>query len=168
MTKAITESTVSEWESLQRKAAKLEDTITERIDYILRAVFKTFGGDLHYWYFDGAGEGEVGDLSKWMDDNEISAIWTEAAKKTTSDMIIIDKFGNEWEYDSAIPTRWLYDNEFEVELHNGKLQYEEKEKARKAKQKELTAAKKAEDAALIEEAKKKLTKKELAALRRSI
>ena len=164
----ITQKFIDEWREAYRRSAKMEDTITERIDYILRTIFETFGAKLDYWYFDGAAEGEVGDLARWMDDDEISGIYTEAIKEIKSPMVIIDKFGDEWEYQGEIPTRWLFDAEFAIELHNGKLQHELKEKERKEKQKERSAAKKKRDELLVEEAKKKLSKEELAAIRRSV
>lgn len=166
MNKGLDKAIVYDWKSAQSMASNLEEAITDRIDYILNTIFKTFDNKLSYWYFDGADEGELGDLSKRMNDGEIDGICTEASKSSNGAMIIIDKFGVKWEFSGTIPTRWLYDNEFENELINGKIQYEEKEKIRKAKKKELAAAKKAEDAFLIEKAKKKLTKKELAAIRR--
>ncbi len=166
--KPITQKFVDEWYGVSTRAAKMEDEITERIDYILRTIFETFDGKLNYWYFDGAGEGEVGDLARWMNDEEISGIYTEAAKNCKSPMVIIDRFGDEWEYQGEFPTRWLFDSEFAIELHNGKLQYELKEKERKEKQKARSEAKKKQDARLVEEAKKKLSKEELAAIRRSV
>lgn len=163
----ITPQLVSEWEVARSKASELENQITERIDYILNVWFKTFGGSLKYWYFDGAGENEVGDLAKYMGDESIYGLFIECNPNSKNEMVIINKDGSEWGWESEIPTRWLFED-FENEIINGKKLYEERAANRKAKKKELTLAKKQEDATLIEEAKKKLSKKELAALRRSL
>lgn len=172
--KAISPSLVEEARDLANRAGKLEEQIVERIDFIVKSWFKIFDVKLDTWYFHGAGEGEVGNMWPRFDERD-GHVWiiTELARNKnggydSKEMVIIDKDGGEWGWDDSIPVRWLYDDNFEEEIIKGKAEFEKREVERKAKQKELSAAKKLEDKKLIEEAKKKLSKKELAALRRSL
>lgn len=168
MKEPITHNLVNEWQALKSKASALEDDIEQRIDYIIRFWFATFDAKLDTWYFVDANEGEVGNLSYHMNDEEISSIHVEMKSGNfKDDEYIIDKFGNEWGWESSIPTRWLFEN-FEQEIIGGKKLFEEKEIARKAKQKEKSAQKKLKDKALADAAKSKLSKEELAALRREL
>lgn len=160
----LTKSLVNDWKVARAASGKYEDMITERIDFILRRLFITFGMELDYWYFDGAGEGEVGDLGRWMGDTEIHGIVTEVTRRSSrADIVILLKDGFEWGYDGSLPTRWLFED-FEQEVLSGKEKFEQQEIERKKKK----AATKADDLALAEAAKAKLSKKELAALRRTL
>lgn len=169
MNEPLTPLLVKQWEIAEQQAGALKEQIVDRIDYIIKTIFKAFDKKFDYWYFYGAGEGEVGPLI--INSNSFSVI-TELAKNRNgnydfNEMVILLKDGSEWELNDSIPSRWLFED-FEKELVDGKKKFEEKEAERKVKQKELSAAKKQEDKALIEAAKKKLSKKELAALRRSL
>lgn len=163
---AITPELVMKWENAVKQASKLEDEITDRIDYILHFWFSTFGAKLEWWYFDGAEEGEVGDIKINMD--TIWNFYVEVKNYPDNDMSIIDKDGDVYSWQSEIPTRWLYDDNFEEEIVEGKAEFERREAERLAKKKQRTAEKKAQDSKLAEAAKKKLSKEELAALRRTL
>jgi hypothetical protein len=165
--KPITRGLVSEWNIASAEVGKMENQIVDRIDYIIRTWFQVFDSKLDYWYFDGAEEGQVGDLKNHMDSYNISNIWTECKKDCSHEMVILDKNGDEYGWESAILTRWLFED-FEDEIINGKKLYLEKEIERKAKKKIASAQKKIEDTLLVEEAKKKLSKEELAALKRNL
>jgi len=169
MKEPIKQNTVKEWKRIRSEAGALEEDIEQRITYIIRFWFEAFGSKLDTWYFDEAGEGEVGDLSRHMNDDEIDSIYVEMKSHSNQigDEYIIDKFGHEYGWESSIPTRWLFEN-FEQEIIDGKKLYEEKEAARKLKQKEKSAQKKLKDKNLAEVAKSKLSKEELAALRREL
>ena len=162
--KTLTPELVAEAEDLVSRAGKLEEKITDRIHYIMTSIFKLFGKKSAYWYFYGAGEGEVGPLWAHYDKEMIGVVIDDCPGES---MVILLKDGSEWGFDDGIPTRWLFED-FEEELTQGKKNYEEREITRKAAQKELAANKKLEDKKLIEGAKKKLSKKELEALRRSL
>lgn len=169
MKTVVTKELVKQWKTVSLQAGALEDKIVDRIDYIIKTIFKTFDQKLEYWYFYGAGEGEVGRLR--IDGDSFSVI-TELARNRNGDynsqqMVILLKDGSEWGFDGEYPTRWLFE-EFEKELTDGKKKFEEQEIARKLKQKELSVAKNQKDQSLIESAKKKLSKKELAAILRSL
>jgi|ERR1019366_7768679 hypothetical protein len=73
----ITKELVNKWAAAHQAAGGLEGIIEDRITYIIETWFNAFGGKLDTWYFDGANEGEVGDLSPHMDANSISCIYTQ-------------------------------------------------------------------------------------------
>jgi len=165
--KPITRSLVMDWQEAHRKASKLEDAITERIDYVLKTWFEVFGAKLEYWYFDGADEGEIGDLYRYFNDDNIYGFYVEV-KGCPDEMVIIDKDGDEWGWESEIQTRWLFEEGFKEEIIQGKALYEKREKERQEAKKKSREAKKAKDDALAEAAKKKLSPEELAALKRTL
>lgn len=169
MKKDILEFKIFEqWTAANEQASRLEDIITSRITYIVHTLFNQFNMKLDTWYFSDAGEGQVGSLSDHCRGDEIDSIEVELNRDFVYlDINIIDRFGNEWMWENMIPRRWLFED-FEKEIADGKIKYLEKEVARKAKQKELSKKKKAEDALLIEKAKQKLSAKELAALKRNL
>lgn len=163
----ITPNLIVNWQEAHAKASKFEDQIIDRIDYILNTWFEVFGSKLDYWYFDGADEGEVGNLSRYFDNNSISGFYVEV-NKCPNEMIIIDKDGHEWGWESEIPTRWLFEDGVKEEIVNGKAEYERRERERKEKKKQSAANRKAKDEQLAAEAMKKLSKEELAALKRAL
>lgn len=167
----ITESFLSDWKKAATVAGGMEESIVDRINYIVRTVYDTFNVKIDTWYFYGASEGEVGNLMSQIHDYDINIITELARNKdggyTSIEMVIIDKYGHEWGFEDSIPKRWLFEP-FERELIDGKKAFEEKKAERKKSQKELSAQKKLEDAVLATAAKAKLSKKELAALKRSL
>lgn len=167
MKEPLTHNTYYQWQAAAANVGRLEDDITSRITYIITKWFEIFGAKLNTWYFDGAEENEVGDLSRYMNDNNIWNIYVDSENFPDNELYIIDRFGKEYCWQSEIPTRWLF-SDFEKEIIEGKKLYEEKEEARKLKRKETTIARKQKDAKLFENAKKKLSKEELAAIRRSL
>lgn len=145
--KKLTEQDITNW----RDAQKFEGLIIDRIEFIFNAIYNTFGKRLNYWYFDGAGEGEVGNIPEYdlPIGNNISAICDPPYR----DFVIYSSVENKVLHldQDGFPSRWLYED-FEEELKTGKedyLQYVEDEKKRK---KELAEKKKAEKE---EEAKKR-------------
>ena len=124
----ITEGLIVDWEKACKNAGHLEEQITDRLDYIIKTIFQVFDERLDTWYFDGAREGCMGDLT--YDKPEIFMIWDHGTLK--DDMIILDRDGKEVMFDQSVPTRWLFE-EFEAELIAGKRKYEEQETARLVK-----------------------------------
>lgn len=167
---AIAPSLVSNWEASRSTYKKLENTILDRIDYILNTWFSIYGAKLTCWYFDGAEESEVGDLHRYMDTDSIWNFHVDVKGYPDNDMVFIDKDGEEYLWQSEIPTRWLYDEHFEEEIIKGKAEFEKREEERlaKKKKKQKSAEKKAKDDLLAQQAKQKLSKEELAALRRTL
>ena len=155
----ITKGLIVDWEEASKKASALEEKIVDRLDYIITTIFEVFKERLDTWYFSDAQEGTMGSLT--YDEPEIFMEWKHGTLK--DDMIIIDRDGNELMFDQSVPTRWLF-QEFEAELKDGKKKYEERESAKLVKKlSDKEATKK-----LAASAKSKLTKEELAALKKSL
>lgn len=165
--KPITKEHYDKWEDAISVAFQHEQVILNRITYILEVWFAAFGAKLENWYFDNAGEGEVGNLCDNVNPDSIVNIYSECKPFPRKEMVILDKWGDEWGWESEIPLRWLFED-FEDEVNNGKKLFDEKELARKSKKKELSLAKKMKDEELIEKAKMKLSPEELAAIRRGL
>jgi hypothetical protein len=163
--KPITPELVKEAEDLASKAGRLEERIIERIHYIMVSIFKTFNKKEAYWYFYGAEEGDVGDLWKHYNKDDINVVVINAVGGDK--MIILLKDGSEWGFEDSIPTRWLFED-FEEELSEGKKKFKEKEESRKLAEQEKRRQKKDTDVAIAKVAKAKLSKKELAALKRTL
>jgi hypothetical protein len=67
----------SRWEQKRGEADELEGQITDRIHYILNFIFDFESAKLSTWYFDGAAEGEVGNLRNHISGDTIYSIVTE-------------------------------------------------------------------------------------------
>lgn len=137
------------WEAVKLRG-KYEDEIIQRIDYILRRIYQEFGGTIKCWYFDSAAEGEVGELTRYLEKDYVSGYHTEATGVDEEMLILLD--GTIWEL-SSFPTRWLA-QPFEKEFVEGRAAYlaqvaEKSKKTRAAKE-----AKQAAKAAVLS----KLTK----------
>jgi len=166
--KPITRGLVKQWQLAKREVGKLEDEISERIDFILNTWFNIYGAKIDYWYFDDAAEGELGDMERYFGDDSIYGFYIELKNSPNGDMTFIDKEGDEYSWQSEIPTRWLFEEGFAEEITKGKAEYERLEAERKANKKKKAAAKKEKDALLAAQAKSKLSKEELAALKRAL
>lgn len=159
MKKPITRGTVVDWKQSKKSYESTEQVIVDRMDYILHTVFEEFGNDFGSWYFHDAGEGQMGHLT-W---DETDLVMEFYQPKIKNEMIFIDKGGDEYRFDQSIPTRWLFED-FEEELSDGIKKYQEKESQRVKKVLSVKDATKK----LAESAKKKLTKEELAALKKTL
>jgi hypothetical protein len=164
----ITKEYIAEAMELAAQAESKQEIITDRITEILLFLGKTFGGKLGTWYFSGAGEGELGNLWDHFSDEEIDCIetcWVNGRniQENGPEIVIIDKNGETWEMQGLIPTRWLFED-FEQEIIDGKLKFEQKQEVKKLK----NLKKKVKINSLANAAKKKLTKAELAALKKSL
>lgn len=167
--KPLTKDQISEWQNAYNHAVILENVIIDRVGYVVSVWMKTFGGKLTNWYFGSAREGEVGNFVDHFGGDSVYSIYTECkphpAPNDGSDMVIIDKFGGEWGWDSSIPLRWLFED-CEDEIIQGKILYEEKLKKKKEDAAVKKSLKKKLDESLANQAKAKLTKEELAALKK--
>lgn len=161
--KPINQEMVKEAEELAAKAGKLEEKIIKRLHYIMTSIFKTFNQTKAYWYFYGADEGEVGDLWRHYDPTQISVV----IENCPSEMVIIDKNGEYWGFEDSIPTRWLFES-FEEELAQGKIKFIKKTGDLEAERKAKALQEKEAAKELAVRAKAKLTKAELAALKKSL
>ena len=163
----IDKCAIKGWKDAQQTARELEQGIVDRLDYVLKVWFKAFGCELNNWYFEGSEECSMGSLH--LSGDSVYGIFIDDSlcnQKILDDMIIIDKDGNEYGWADEVPLRWLFDNDFEQEIVAGKKKYEDKELARKEGLKIKRAKQKAEDLNLADIAIAKLSKKELAALKK--
>ena len=160
-TAILTPDFVEKTQQLATEAGRLQDCIIKRIDYIMQSAFHLFEQKSAYWYFYGAGESEIGDLWSHYTEEEISVI----AGNCSDQMVIILNDGSEWGLEDSIPTRWLY-QDFIIEMTEGKEKYQQKLAADKTAA-EIAKKQKAEDTKkLAETAIAKLSKAELAALKK--
>lgn len=169
--KAIDPEIVEQYKKLMQQASVSENEISDRIHFVIEAILKVFDNQLDHWYFEDAPEGEIGDVLRNIHADYIGDLCIypkKMSKFDATDLTFIDRDGIETDVRYQFPTRWLFDDSFEKELIEGKAKFEQREAEIKAKQKEKTAAQKAEDKKLVSEIKKKLSSKELAALRRSL
>ena len=155
-TKPIAHGTVADWKETRKRADILEEQIVDRMGYIIQTIAKTFNAQFETWYFSDAQEGQMGSLT-W-DEPELFSVWDIRNRK---EMAIITESGEEYRFDNSIPTRWLFEN-FEQELEEGKRRFDEREE--ETLKKRLAATDYTNK--LAENAKKKLTKEELRALKK--
>ena len=160
----ITQDLVFNYQLKRTECDELEAQIIYRIDYILNFIFDLESSKLNYWYFDGAQEGEIGNLNLSCDNktiySTIDSIVTDSVEKKKNYSYIL-KDGKRWEYEGTLPSRWLFED-FEEELIEGKEKYELLEIERKQKTKQISE----KNNMLVEQAKAKLSKEELAALKK--
>lgn len=131
--KAISEKLIEEYKETKDKCERLKEKITDRIDDILRTWFKIYDMDLETWYFADAREGEVGDITRNMDSECISNIVDEGEFDNPNRMIFIDASGKEYEWCGEIPIRWLFDDNFEEEIIQGKAEYKKRQDEKRKK-----------------------------------
>lgn len=135
---------MTQYEALQNQADSAKNFIEDRINYIIQTIYASFGERLSCWYFDGAGEGETGDLLRAYSHDFIS-LHVEPYPSGQG-FSIINKDGGEWGLSSEIPTRWLFED-FEDELKKGIIAYYEaqnKKSVVRSKNKEAKEAKRRE------------------------
>lgn len=163
--KPITPNLITDWKNSVQVTRSLENDIIERIDYVIKTWFEVFGAKVKYWYFEGAGEDEVGDLFGYLKDDYIYGLFVET-NTFPNNMFIIDKYGNDYGWESEIKLRWLFEEDFKEEIKQGKALYKKREQERLKLQNNPTKVKKTRDSVLIKSAKKKLSPEEFAALKR--
>lgn len=155
---------------LEKELAPLEGTLKDRLEYIFKQVFKTFGDSFTYWYVDGAEEGQLGDISKIVRYGDITMDYVIFGSKGGSRrderscpeyVIMLD--GGEWGLNDSLPKRWLFEN-FETELEEGKKAYIQKQAEEKKTAAEKLLQSKKNKQELIKSAKEKLSKAERKAL----
>lgn len=170
----ILQDTVDQWIKAIKVADAYEEVISERIGYVIKTVFNTFGKKISTWYYEDAPEGGMGSLQKAFNsgerDGSIRVVVEKDApygeRHSFGDMDALLEGDIEWDFSyGEFPERWLFED-FEQELIDGKKKFEEKEAARKLKAKEAKSKQTKEDKKLADQVKSKLSKKELAALRR--
>lgn len=151
----ITVELINKTKKLNEEISDLNEIIIDRVDYIITFLFEIFSKKKGYsWWFDGAGEHEVGNF--WS--NYYAGEIEFCTDISFSEMEIIDKNGDLWACGGSFPDRWLFED-FENEILEGKRLLEEKNA-----EKVLEKQNESEKQKLIDSAKKKLSKEELKAL----
>lgn len=168
MKEKIAKETFAKWQDLNNQAGALEGGIIDRVDYIIHKIFAVFNNELDWWDFPGDGDRcEGGRLSDAIRHDDDIFCFTAETREYLKEKVILLKDGSEWGFDNEFPTRWLFED-FEEELIEGKKKFEEVkiERAKQALLKKKT--KKEKDKILVEQAKAKLSKEELAALKKNL
>jgi hypothetical protein len=169
MSKPILPDAIIQAKEAQQHANKLSGEIVERIDYIVKTIWKAFHTRLATWYFDGAEEGGMGDLWGAYNEHDIHFVaedkGTYGRNYSSHHFMILDRKGSEYNLCDNFPTRWLFEN-FEDEIETGKERYKAAEVAAKERAKLKREQKKTREASLAEAAKAKLSPQEIAALKR--
>lgn len=157
ISKPISRKLVNDLYQMRRKVDLLEDQIKKRIDYILKFWCEIFKCELDYWIIDN-GNGYPDDLLLDLSDNYIYNIRLYYKSfNCNEEAVIIDKYGSEFRLTSCIPMRcWLFENDFKKEIIDGKKSFEKQNHEKSEKDKDIT-----------EQALKKLTMKEIAALKKA-
>lgn len=128
--------------------------IVDRIDYVLTEIYKTFGKTIRHWYFDGAGEGEIGELP-FIDYNGTFGDSLVIEPQLYGSYALIN--GCEWDFTyGEFPTRWLF-NDFEDELRVAVENYPGWKAEQKRQAKEKKEAQKKKKAAMMKAIKARLT-----------
>jgi len=150
-------------ETVVKSLRSYDETLENRIQYIVESICSVFGQKLYTWYYPGADEGAVGSFDKASDGHAVSLhIEIEDDKWLAIDNSIILSDG-EWQL-YEIPFRWLTED-FEDELKNGRAAYLQKLEDDKKKLEDKNKKRKAKKQDLIEQIKKKLTPEELKLLK---
>lgn len=170
--KVLTKQQIRDWKLTKELAQQYEEVITDRIEEVLNTFWRAFGAKVDYWYFDGAEEGEVGDLASYMNDDEICNIWISLVPNDPPgndgpyDHVILDKDGNEFGWESSIPTRWLFEDCTD-EIIKGKQAFEEKKALQEKKKAEVKQQLKSQQDKLVNDALVKLSGEEVLALEKA-
>lgn len=160
----ISKNVINEWEAASLVTLKLENTINNRVSYIISQIELIFNFDLDYWDYPTHTDDADGDIGLGLGDENIIRY---SLIGRHPNLVIILKDGTEWGLEDECPRRWLFED-FEEELANGKILYEQKLILKKQKESEKRKSKKEEDKVLAAAAKAKLSAKELAALKRTL
>jgi len=155
MSEMLSKEELLEYKNLIKSKYIIEEKIVDRIGNILSYILCLFDYDITVnWYFDGAKEGEMGEV-------EIS--YEKGKPAFISNIIItnvIDKkdFFYFWQYflNETIPVNYLYSDEYKEELEAYVKKFEDDKKKKKDKQKEYYKIKKEIDLELKKERKNKL------------
>lgn len=179
--KVLTKQQIRDWKLTQELAQQYEEVITDRIEEVLNTFWGAFGAKVNYWYFDGAEEGEVGDLASYMNDDEIynivvgtvhldsragSLVQPPPGNDGPYNHVILDKDGNEFGWEGSIPTRWLFEDCTD-EIVKGKQAFEEKKALQEKKKAEVKQQLKSQQDKLVNDALVKLSGEEVLALEKA-
>lgn len=151
--------TLSNWLELQKNSSSLEGKIINRIGYIVRKIHEFFEDELSWWDFPGDGKrGEGGLLINALNNITDEILFqSEINGRSYKTYVVILSDNSKWDLSGGFPRRWLFEN-FEEELIEGKEKFEIAEKIRLQEKNKMLAA----------QARAKLSKEELAALKKEL
>lgn len=152
--------------SAYKSYSKLSESISNRMNYIIRFCVEKVKGKLSWWDWQNGGEGGdrapgevVHSYTQGGNSLQITGEWTHGSR-----MIFLDKDGGEWDLSSGdIPERWLHED-FEEEYTKGLQLYQEQQAQTADKRKAAVAQRKQAKAALVASASAKLSPEEKKAL----
>lgn len=162
--KAIDSKLIEEWEKKQEEADQLQIIILNRITFILNTWFGIFNKKLNGWVFQDPDTYDFHSMSLKSCLNDDYIINIETHNPLSGNFI--DKFDKEFYWRGEIPTRWLFDDGFEKEIRDGKELLLKRKEERKLANEKAKADKLEELYDLACAAEAKLTKEELAALKK--
>ena len=143
------------------------EVIQDRVNYILRKTAEIFGGKIEWWdWSNGAGEADGHFEPSFLRDKCINVDGETKGGGDDGDWVAILKNDEEWELRLEFPIRWLTED-FEQELIAGIEKYKDKKLKRKETEKQKKLAREINKQKLVNAAKAKLTKEELAAIKNS-
>lgn len=163
----LSKSDIKEWHLAEEQAYMHKTKIIERIDYILRYMFGLYGVVMKTWYFADAKEGDFGTLRVELGSDNIYDIFVELAPNKIKPVINFIISGKEWKFDTSILTRWLFED-FETEMFQGAADYIQLQEKKKNALKPKPGLADTKTQLLAKSAKAKLTKAELAALKKTL
>ncbi len=151
-----------ELEVIQRKEEQITSKIESRVDFIVKKIISLFGKRLDwYGYANGGDDGGFFDVQRYKETVDLN-IYVVGG----TDLVVIIEEG-EWGLEQGFPTRWLFED-FEEEVKEGIAKYKIQKEAQKQKEKELRIQRKEKDLLLAKEARNKLTKEEIKALKATL
>lgn len=152
----LTQNDIKEWKTTRTAFHKAEAKIINRIDHIVKVVYKAFGvkdSNSDYFYFYGAEEGEMG-TPKISDDPEQEIGYVMECNGIMEN--------DNWCYTDGIPVKFLFMTDHEITEH---IKNENDVCRQKAEQKKLKdAARKISKKEIKAAALSKLTPQERKAL----
>ncbi len=163
----LSKNDIKEWHSAEEQAHLYKEKIIDRIDYILRYMFGLCGAVMKTWYFTDATEGELGTLRVELGSDKIYDIFVELDSSKPKPVVNLIIDGKEWKFDTSILTRWLFED-FETEMFQGAADYIHLQEKKKNALKPKPSLADTKTQLLVKSAKAKLSKAELAALKKHL
>lgn len=123
----ITKEFFQKYLDLTNQVRKCEESIIDRVDYIVSKIVSLYYAKLDTWYFPEAEEGEVGSFEKACVDGEsIAVVMIEKINNSyfcnafRGQFLWMDEDGREWALSDNFPKSWLF-KDFEDDLAKGKI-----------------------------------------------
>ena len=145
--------------------SKIEDTITDQVDFIIRQAYKSGKARLDWWDWDHhSGEGSIG--FRWDNIEENGVEYFSCAERFPDDVMFLTEDGIDWNLAEGCPLEWLFLSHDKVTttINKGVKKYRKKVEDAAEKKKLVRKKKADEKKALVAAAKDKLSPAERKAL----